>query len=420
MTGIYDSGDAIVVTGIGAITPIGIGAEGLWDGVLAGRSAVDTLTRFDPTPFSAHLAAEVRDFDPLDYLDPKQSRRLDRYAQFSVAAAAMALRDANLAPETVNSSRAGVCLGTALGGVALAEQEHVAFLERGPRAISPQLALSVFIGAAPCNVAIEFGFTGPATANGDSCASGPVALGNALHYLRRGEADVMLAGAAEAPLSPLTFNAFAIIRAMSTRNDDPKTASRPFDRLRDGFVMAEGSAVLVLETRRHAEKRGAAIYAELASYSLTNDGQHMAAPRTDGESASRAMRQAIERAGLGVDEIAAISAHASATPLNDKTETLAIKQAFGDAQARRVPIFGTKGLHGHALGATGAFEAAICCLAMRHGIIPGTANLTNPDPECDLDYGADGSRPFAPGPILSNSFGFGGIDSCVVFKPVIS
>jgi 3-oxoacyl-[acyl-carrier-protein] synthase II len=227
----------------------------------------------------------------------------------------------------------------------------------------------------------------------------------------------MLAGAAESPLSPLTFNAFSIIRAMSTRNDDPEGASRPFSGDRDGFVMAEGSAILVLETRRHAEKRGARIYAELASYSLSNDGQHMAAPRGDGASSARAMRQAIERAGLKPEDIVAISAHGSATPLNDKTETLAIKRAFGEQTAHRIPIFATKALHGHALGATGAFEAAISCLALYNGTLPPTANLTVADPECDLDYIPEGPRPFTPGPILSNSFGFGGIDSCVVFKP---
>jgi 3-oxoacyl-[acyl-carrier-protein] synthase II len=243
-------------------------------------------------------------------------------------------------------------------------------------------------------------------------------MGNALHYLRRGEADVMLAGGAEAPLSSLTFGAFSLIRAMSTRNDDPATACRPFDKDRDGFVMAEGAALLVLETRRHAEKRGARIYAELASYSLTNDGHHMTAPRPDTASATQAMRLAIERANLTPDEIAAISAHGSSTPLNDGTETRAIKLALGEENARRIPVFGTKGMHGHALGATGAFEAALCCLAMHHKTVPATANLTNPDPECDLDYVTDGPRPFAPGPVLSNSFGFGGINACLVFKPV--
>jgi 3-oxoacyl-[acyl-carrier-protein] synthase II len=412
-----DGSSSVVVTGIGAVTPIGTGVEGLWQGAISGKSAVRTLTRFDPSPFISHNAAEVTDFDPSKYLDAKQVRRFDRYSQFAVATAQMALADAGLSPADVNPERVGACVGTALGGIAYAEEQHFVYVERGPRAVSPLVALSVFAGAASCNIAIEFGFTGPATANGDSCASAPIALGNALHYLRRGEADVMLAGGAEAPLSPLTFGAFSLIRAMSTRNDDPATASRPFDRDRDGFVMAEGAALLVLETRRHAEKRGARIYAELASYSLTNDGHHMTAPRPDAVSATRAMRHAIERAGLTPDEIAALSAHGSSTPLNDGTETRAIKMALGEENARRIPVFGTKGLHGHALGATGAFEAALCCLALHHQIVPATANLTNPDPECDLDYVADGPRRFAPGPVLSNSFGFGGINACLVFKP---
>jgi 3-oxoacyl-[acyl-carrier-protein] synthase II len=412
-----DSAEAVVVTGIGAVTPIGSGAEGLWEGAMAGKSAVKEITRFDPTVFGCHIAAEVRDFDPSRFMDAKQARRFDRYSQFTLACAKMALEDANLDPSTVPSDRVGVCIGTALGGISYAEKEHLAYIENGPRAVSPLLALSIFAGAGSCNVAIEYGFTGPATANGDSCASSPIAMGNALNYLRRGEADVIIAGGAEAPLSPLAFGAFALIRAMSSRNDEPQTASRPFSKDRDGFVMAEGGTVLVLETRRHAEKRGANIYAELAGYSLTNDGHHMTAPRPDALASSRAMRQAVERAGLTMDDIEAISAHGSSTPLNDVTETRAIKQAFGEEKAKRTPVFGTKGLHGHALGATGAFEAALCCLALRHGVLPGTANRVTPDPDCDLDYVVEGPRSFGRGPILSNSFGFGGINSCLVFKP---
>ena len=328
----------------------------------------------------------------------------------------MALQDAALTPADVRPDRVGVCIGSALAGAAYAEHEHEQFLTKGARAVNPLVALSVFPGAASCNIAIEFGFTGPATANGDSCASGPIALGHAMHYLERGDTDVMLAGASEAPLSPLTFGAFALIRAMSVRNDDPETASRPFDKERDGFVMGEGAAMLVLEKRSHAEKRGARIYAELRSYALTNDGFHMTAPRPDGSSALRAMQQALARAGVAPDELHAISAHGSATTLNDGAETRAIKQALGDA-AFRTPVFATKAMHAHALGATGAFEAALCCLALRHGVLPPTINRLTPDPECDLDYVTDGPRPFSPGPILSNSFGFGGIDACVVFAP---
>lgn len=409
--------ETVWVTGIGAITPIGQCSDGLWKGALSGKSAVRRLTRFDPSSLISQTAAEVDGFDPTDYLDAKQVRRLDRYSQFAVACAQMALADADLTPNSLPSSRTGVCLGTALGGIATAELEHGHFLEKGPRGVSPLLALTVFAGAGSCNIAIEFGLTGPATANGDSCASAPIALGNAFHYLQRGEAEVMLAGGSEAPLSPLTYGAFALIRAMSQRNDDPATASRPFDRERDGFVMAEGAAVLVLETRRHAEARGAKPYAELSGYSLTNDGHHMTAPRPDGSASVAAMRAAIERAGLSPEDIVAVSAHGSSTPLNDSSETRALKAVFGE-RTSRVPVFATKGAHGHALGATGAFEAALTCLALRHGILPPTINRVNPDPECDLDYVTEGPRTFAPGPILSNSFGFGGINSCLVFKPV--
>jgi len=411
------SEEPIVITGIGAITPIGSGANGLWEGALSGVSAVDTITRFDPSPFSTHIGAEVRGFEPQQYLDAKQIRRLDLFSQYAVASATMALIDAGLEPGSVPSHRIGVCLGTALGGIATAEREHSAYVNGGVRAVSPLLALSVFNGAGACNVSIEFGFTGPATANGDSCAASPIALGNALHYLRRGEADVMIAGGAEAPLSELAFGAFSLIRAMSTRNDDPKTASRPFSADRDGFVMADGASLLVLETRRHAEKRGAKIYAELAGYALTNDGHHMTAPRADTECATRVMQLALEYAGISGDELAAISAHGSSTSLNDGTETRAIKNALGEDVARRIPIFATKGAHGHALGATGGFEAALCCLAMKNGVLPPSCNVLTPDPECDLDYTKEGARPFTRGPILSNSFGFGGINACLIFKP---
>ncbi len=408
--------DDIVITGIGAVTPIGSGAEGLWAGAMAGRSAVERLTRFDPAPFATHIGAEVRDFDPADYLEPKRARRLDRFSQFAVASAGMALADAGLAPGGIAPERVGVCLGTALGGVSFGEKEHAAYLAGGPRAVSPQIALSIFPGAGSCNIAIEWGFTGPATANGDSCASAPIALGHAMHYLLRGDADVMLAGGAEAPLAPLAFGAFALIRAMSRRNDDPARACRPFDRDRDGFVMGEGAAILALETRAHAEKRGARVYAELLSYALTNDGFHMAAPRPDAGAAARAMRDALRRAKVAPEEVAAVSAHGSSTPLNDGTETRAIKEVLG-ARAYQTPVFATKALHAHALGATGAFEAALCCLALRHGMLPATINHDVPDPECDLDYVADGPRPFTPGPILSNSFGFGGINACLVLAP---
>ena len=408
----------VVVTGIGAITPIGIGVDGLRAGLRGGRSAVDMVTAFDPSPFVSHMAAQVQGFDPVPYLDGKKLKRLDKFSQFAVAASKMAVADAQLDLRRVDRDRAGVCLGTALGGVGFAEEQYPAFMTQGPRGVNPMLALSVFNGAGSCNIAIELGVTGPATANGDSCAASPIAIGRAVDFIRDGTADLMLAGGSEAPLSPLCYGAFAIIRAMSQRNDDPQTASRPFDQGRDGFVMAEGAAMLVLEELTHAQGRGAQIYGEILSHACTNDAFHMTQPRTDGTQAARCMTLALERARLAPHEIGYVNAHGSSTPLNDSTETLALKQVFGD-HARSLPVSGTKGFHGHALGATGAWEAAISLLCLRDGWLPPTLNLFTPDPACDLDYIPEPQgRTASVDYILSNSFGFGGINACLVFGRV--
>jgi len=404
---------SVVITGVGCVTPIGTGAEGLWEGLRAKRSAVRHITRFDPEPFSSHVAAEIGDFRPEDHLTHKQVRRLDRFSQLSVAAAALALADAGLVLEREDRDRIGVMMGSALGGVAFAEAQAAVYAREGLRRVDPSLALAVFAGAASCNIAIAFGLTGPNATNAMSCASGTIAVGEAFHAIREGRADVMLAGGAEAPLAPLCFGAFALIRAMSTRNDDPATASRPFDRDRDGFVMGEGSAVLVLEERSRAEARGAPVYAAVLGYGLCNDAYHMTAPRPDARQAARAMRLALEDAHLQPQEIGYINAHGSSTPLNDATETAAIKQVFGP-HAYRLAVSGTKGYYGHALGASGAIEAAICALALRRGWLPPTINLIQPDPACDLDYLADGGRDAAPEFALSNSFGFGGVNACLV------
>jgi 3-oxoacyl-[acyl-carrier-protein] synthase II len=403
----------VVITGIGAVTPIGTGRAGLWEGVTRGRPGIRRTTRFDPVGFRCQVTAEVPDFEPTEFMEGKRARRLDRYSQFAVATARMALTDAGLDLAGVDRERVGCFVGSALGGVSFAEHNYHAFVKGGLRAVDPTLALAVFGGAGSCNIAMEFGISGPNSANSDSCASGPIAIGNALHALRRGDADVMLAGGVEAPLSYLCVGAFDLIRALSKKNEPPERACRPFDATRDGFVMGEGAALLVLETAEHAEKRGAAIYAELLGYGLTNDAHHMTAPRPDGSQAVRAMRLALRDAGLGPDEIEAINAHASGTPLNDKTETLAIKSVFGE-RAYRIPISGTKAMHGHSLGASGAIEAAISALALRHGFVPPTLNLEEPDPECDLDYVPHQGRHQAIRTLLSNSFGFGGINACLV------
>ena len=408
---------SVVVTGIGCVTPIGTGRDGLWAGLRAKRSAVRTITRFDPEPFRSRIAAEIDGFVPGDHMTRKQTRRLDRFSQLGVAAARLAVADAALDLAREDRDRIGVMMGSALGGVAHAEEQHALYHREGLRAVDANLALTVFGGAVSCNIAIEVGATGPNATNAMSCASGTVAVGDALRAIQRGEADVMLAGASEAPLAPLCFGAFAIIRAMSTRNDDPASASRPFDAGRDGFVMGEGAAVLVLETRDRAEARGAPLYAEVLGYALTNDAHHMTAPKPGGREAARAMALALQDAQVAPREVGYVNAHGSSTPLNDATETAALKHVFGD-HARRLRISGTKGYYGHALGASGAIEAALTALGLARGWLPPTLNLREPDPACDLDYLANGGLDDVPELALSNSFGFGGVNACLVLRRV--
>ena len=403
-----------MITGIGAITPIGSGCKGLWEGVLAGRSAVRRITRFDPAQFRSQVAAQVDDFDPLDHVDARRARRLDRFSQFAIAAAQGAVLDSGLCLSKDDAEDTGVYLGSALGGLAFAEEQHSIYAERGLRAVNNILALTVFGSASSCNIAMDMGLYGPNQTNANSCASGAVAIGEAYRLVREGRARIMLAGGVEAPLAPLTFGAFDLIHAISSNsNDQPEKASRPFDACRDGFVMSEGSAILVLEEWGHAQARGAEVYAEILGYATTTDAYHMTAPRPDGAQVIRCMREALASANLQPHAVEYINAHASATPLNDKTETMAIKTVFGD-HARHVPITATKAMHGHALGASGAFETAISCLSMKHEYLPPTINLDHPDPECDLDYMPDGGKHLRVDTVLSNSFGFGGINACLV------
>jgi 3-oxoacyl-[acyl-carrier-protein] synthase II len=403
----------VVITGLGAVTPIGQGREGLWAGVMAGKSMVRRIQGFDPSGYRSQMAAEINDFEPAAYMGAQQCRRLERFSQLCLAAASQAWTESGLAGSHVERDRIGVSVGTALGGVLMAERESVVFRDRGLRRVNPMLALSVFGGAGSCNIAIEFGITGPATANSNSCASGTVAIGDGLRMIQRGEAEVVLAVGAEAPIAPLCYGAFSIIRAMSARNDDPERASRPFDRDRDGFVMGEGAAALVLEEREHARKRGARFQCEVLGYALTNDGYHMTAPRPDGRSAARAITLAMRDAGISAEQVDHVNAHGSSTPLNDPVEVAAIKEALG-ARAYQAPISGTKGLYGHPLGAAGAVEAAISVLALERGFLPPTANLEHRAPECDLDIVGPAGRRQQVNCVLSNSFGFGGINACVV------
>jgi 3-oxoacyl-[acyl-carrier-protein] synthase II len=405
----------VAITGIGAVTPVGTGRQAFWEGIRAQRSVVRSITRFDPSIFRSHNAAEVDDFRATDHLEAKRAKRLDRFGQFSVAAARMALEDSGIRMEREDRERVGAMMGTALGGIGYAEDQLGRFVLQGLHAVDPMLALAVFGGAASCNIAIEFGVSGPNSTNAMSCASGTMAIGEAFRHIRHGYADVMLAGGAEAPLAPLCFGAFALIRAMSTRNDEPSRASRPFDKDRDGFVMGEGAVVLTLEAWDRAIARGAKIYAELCGYGTTNDGHHMTAPLPNGAQAARAMRLALDDAHLAAAEVGYINAHGSSTPLNDPSETIAIKHVFGD-HAHRILVSGTKGYYGHALGASGAFEAAICSLSLGDEWIPPTVNLDTPDPACDLDYVPREGRAARVEHVLSNSFGFGGINAALVLR----
>ena len=405
----------VVITGIGAVTPIGLTREGLWEGLQEQRSAVRSITRFDPSIFRSHNAAEVNGFVPSDHMEARRAKRLDRFGHFSVASARLALEDAELDLAKEDRERVGAMMGTALGGVGYAEEQLGVFLGQGLKAVDATLALAVFGGAASCNIAIEFGVQGPNSTNAMSCASGTIAIGEAFRQVRDGYADVMLAGGSEAPLAPLCFGSFSIIRAMSVRNDDPAGASRPFDRDRDGFVMGEGSAVLILEEYERARARGARIYAEVVGYGTSNDAHHMTAPLPDGTQAARSMRMALADAHVSPGEIGYVNAHGSSTPLNDPTETLAIKRVFGE-RAYATPISSTKGYYGHALGASGAIEAAISALTIANEWLPPTLNLTQADEACDLDYIPTEGRPARVEHVLSNSFGFGGINAALVLR----
>lgn len=405
----------VAITGLGPITAIGTGVAAFWDGLRRERSPVRRITRFDATPWRSRIAAEVDDFEPRDCMDAKSLRRLDRFGQFSLASARLALDDAALDTGRLDPDHVAVQMGTALGGIAYAEEQNARLNAGGIRAVDPRVALTTFGGAASCSIAIEFGFTGPNSTNAMSCASGAIAIGEAWRLIREGQVDVAIAGGVEAPLAPLCFGAFAIIRAMSTRNDDPEHACRPFDNGRDGFIMGEGACTLVLERWDHAVRRGAQIYAEIAGYGITNDAHHMAAPRPDGAQAARAMRRALDSARVEPGDVDFISPHGSSTPLNDATESRAIKQILGD-HAYSIPLSATKPYHAHALGASGAIEAAICCLAVRHGWIPPTLNFEDGSDDCDLDYVPDHGRATRPTIALSNSFGFGGINAALVLR----
>ncbi len=405
----------VVITGLGAVTPLGHGRDGLWHGLRCGRSAVGPLTRFDAAAFKSQVAAQIDDFDPLQWVDARTVRRMDRYSQFAVVAAVQALADSGLELGAFERELGGVYLGSALGGLAFAEEQHCRYGHGGIRTVDPILALSVFGAAASANVAMVLGLHGPNMTNANSCASGALAIGQAFDLIRRGVAPFMLAGGAETPLAPLTFGSFALIHALSTHNSTPATASRPFDATRDGFVMGEGAATLLLEERGHALARGAHIYGEVTGWATTTDAHHMTAPLPDGTQVMRVMRGALADAGLTPADVGYVNLHGSGTPLGDRAEAQAVAQVFAEVPIP-VPMSGTKALTGHALGATGAIEAAICALALDHGWLPPTANLATPDPACDLPFILGDGLERRVAHILSNSFGFGGLNVGLVFS----
>ena len=401
----------VAVTGLGMITPLGIGVEAMWKNLLRGDVAVAPLTRFDAGEYPSRIAAQIDDFDPGAFLSRRRVQWTDRFSQLAVAAARLAVDDARVHIEALHD-QTGVFTGSALGGVALAEEQMNVFHTQGLRSVRPLLTICVFGGAAASNIAIEFGITGPAGANSNSCAAGAMAIGEAFRAVRRGDVRVAIAGGVEAPLAPLTYGAFTVARAMSTNNQDAQRASRPFDAQRDGFVMAEGAGMLVLERYDDAARRGARIYGEITGYGASNDAHHMSAPLDDGGQTASALQRALDDASVTADEIEAINAHGSSTRIGDRAEVRAYARIFGERLAH-IPVCATKGQHAHALGATGAWEIAIALLGMRDRVIPGAVNLQHADPDCAIDC-RTATRETGARLVLSNSSGFGGINAAVV------
>lgn len=409
----------VVVTGIGLVTPLGLTAEETWEALTAGRCGIGPITLFDAQGFDSRIAGEVKGFDPLRYMDRKEARRADRFTQFAVAAAQEALSQSSIDLSEDGGRRVAVIVGTAMGGIMTLAEEYEQLRTKGPGRVSPFLMPMMLPDMASGQLSIRLGARGPNLALVSACASGADAIGEAANLIARGEADAALAGGSEAPITPISVAGFAAAKALSTRNDDPATASRPFASGRDGFVIAEGCGMLVLEAEEHARERGARILAELAGYAATSDAYHVTQPDERGDGAVRAMQLALERAGLRPDDVNYINAHGTSTPLNDRMETLAIKRVFGE-YAYHVPISSTKSMMGHLLGAAGAVEAGVCVLAIDRGVVPPTANYVEPDPECDLDYVPNVARPAVVDVAMTNSFGFGGHNSCLVFRRYVT
>lgn len=405
----------VVVTGLGLITPLGIGVERSWEGLTAGRSGIRRITQFDASAFPTQIAGEVEGFNPEDYVDAKEVKKMDRFIHFGVASATMAIQDSGLAIDESNASEVGVFVGAGMGGLPAIERYHSVLLEKGPRRITPFFIPMVIVNLAAGQISIKFGAKGPNSSPATACATGSHAIGDAYKVIERGDAVAMIAGGTEAVITPMGIGGFNAMKALSTRNDEPEKASRPFDRDRDGFVMGEGAGILILEEREHALRRGARIYAEIAGYGLTGDAYHITSPAPGGEGAARCMAMAIRDAGIRPEEIGCVNAHGTSTKYGDELETEAMKTVFGD-HAYRLAVSSTKSMTGHLLGAAGGIEAVICVLTLHYGIIPPTINLDNPDPECDLDYVPNTARSADLRFTMSNSFGFGGTNACLIFK----
>ena len=405
----------VVVTGIGLVSSLGIGTDANWQHLIAGTPGITRISKFDVTGFAAQIAAEVRGFDPLNWIEKKEVKKMDLFIQYAIAASQFAVDDSKLQVTDENAEDVGAFIGSGIGGFSTIEREHIALLDGGPRRVSPFFIPSAIINLAAGQVSIRFGAKGPNLATCTACTASAHAVGESFEIIRRGDATAMIAGGSEAAITPMSVGGFAAMRALSTRNDEPSKACRPFDKERDGFIIGEGSGVVVLEELEYAKQRGAPIYAELVGYGLSGDAYHMTAPSEDGDGGRRAMAMAIRKAGIRPDEVDYINAHGTSTTHNDKLESLAIRRCFGE-HAYKLAVSSTKSMTGHLLGGAGGLEAGITALAVHHQIAPPTINLDNPDPECDLDYVPHVKRPMAIRYALSNSFGFGGTNASLLFK----
>ena len=409
------SGRRVVITGIGLLSPLGIGAQKNWQGLVEGKSGIGLISRFDASSYPTRIAGEVKNFDPLEFIDKKEVRKMDLFIQFALAAAHLAVEDSSLELGALEGDRCGVYIGSGIGGISSIEENHRILLSKGPDRVSPFFLIASIINEAAGQVSIRYRAKGPNSATATACSTSTHAIGDSFRIIARGDADLMLAGGSEAPISPLGVAGFCAMRALSTRNEEPQKASRPFDAKRDGFVMGEGAGILVLEELGMALKRGAKIYAEIIGYGMSGDAYHVTAPSVDGGGAMSAMQRALEDAGISPQEVSYINAHGTSTPYNDKIETLAVKGVFGE-HAYRIGINSTKSMIGHLLGAAGAAEAIISALALKNQIMPPTINYEYPDPECDLDYVPNKARSAEIVYALSNSFGFGGTNGTLLLR----